>query len=520
MEIGRHLFALSSILVLFLTTFPCFIEAYACEYFKTCAPIADWEMNANETGATSPRSCDGNACASWFCVVNGAVIYGGGCYSDFKTICTGSTEKTTVFLNSIRFGTSDLKSESGNYVFVCKSRESNCNTHEMEWKKRSNDQKPWFKDLFLHGATSNPNGCLSGASPNKAVAEPLNSGLMNQMNGFKLFGMILLGIIFTKLCASSSTLLSGSACTRSEMIIEKSIKARFYASYRHQEFSLPDSSMHYIAMNPTNAKLYEKLIQSCKFFFVKNPILVLSNLYYDSRRWIASNDGGWKFMTLGNVTSKIWITEYVDLNPVNAEDKSVTSIFPKLYQCDATMLNITNLNIYYDDLMFFGTTVDSLDLCQVTVKYKNGKNMAFEKIVELFPKLVYLNYISPSDGSAMTSKTFNELLKNPQFLKLKRCTLLDTPEDFDIEAFYKYMKKNKHTSIRIHFCDTISEAYRNRLQDIVNEIVESETHEYKPPFIGFLGYDEKMCDKLRNCMIDIYNYFFFFKCKLQKAVNS
>uniref|UniRef100_A0AC34FDL6 Uncharacterized protein n=1 Tax=Panagrolaimus sp. ES5 TaxID=591445 RepID=A0AC34FDL6_9BILA len=243
--------------------------------------------------------------------------------------------------------------------------------------------------------------------------------------------------------ASSSSILYGRLCTRSEMIIEKSTKALFYASYRHQEFSLPDSIMHYIAMNPKNAKLYEKLIQSCKFFFVKNPILVLSNLYYDSSRWIASNDGGWKFMTLGNVTSKFWITQRVSFNPVNAEDKSAASIIPKIYQCDATIT-------------------------------------------------------PPSDGSAITFNTFTELLKNPQFLKLKGCTFWDTPEDFDLDTFYNYMKKNKHTSIRLHFCDTISEAYKTRLQTIVNEIVESETHEYKPPFIGFPGHDEKMCDKLRK----------------------
>uniref|UniRef100_A0AC34FCP7 Uncharacterized protein n=1 Tax=Panagrolaimus sp. ES5 TaxID=591445 RepID=A0AC34FCP7_9BILA len=187
--------------------------------------------------------------------------------------------------------------------------------------------------------------------------------------------------------ASSSTTLYGKVRTTSEMIIDKSIKARFHASYRHQEFSLPDSIMHYMAMNPKNAKVYQKLIQSCKYFFVKNPILVISSLQYDSKRWA----GDWKYINLNNISSKLWITGYVDFNPRNAEDKSVTSNISQIYQCDATMLNITNLNIYYDELIIFDSNVDCLDLRYVTVKYENSTNVQFEKIIQLFPKLIFLD---------------------------------------------------------------------------------------------------------------------------------
>uniref|UniRef100_A0AC34F3N0 Uncharacterized protein n=1 Tax=Panagrolaimus sp. ES5 TaxID=591445 RepID=A0AC34F3N0_9BILA len=146
--------------------------------------------------------------------------------------------------------------------------------------------------------------------------------------------------------------------------------------------------------------------------------------------------------------------------------------------------------------MVFNSNVSCSRLIHVNVKYENGKNMAFEKFFELFPKIEHFYYFPPSNGSAILLKTFTELLKNPQFSKLKRCSLLDTPEDFDIEAFYKYMKKNKNTSIELFFCDTISEAYCNQLHIIVNEIVEAKTHEFKPPFIGFPGQIEKYRKKL------------------------
>uniref|UniRef100_A0AC34FM67 Uncharacterized protein n=1 Tax=Panagrolaimus sp. ES5 TaxID=591445 RepID=A0AC34FM67_9BILA len=49
-----------------------------------------------------------------------------------------------------------------------------------------------------------------------------------------------------------------------------------------QYFNLPESVMYYIAMNPSTPEVYLKLIQSCKYFFEKNPILVVADIYDDT----------------------------------------------------------------------------------------------------------------------------------------------------------------------------------------------------------------------------------------------
>uniref|UniRef100_A0AC34FRT2 Uncharacterized protein n=1 Tax=Panagrolaimus sp. ES5 TaxID=591445 RepID=A0AC34FRT2_9BILA len=299
-------------------------------------------------------------------------------------------------------------------------------------------------------------------------------------------------------CVSSYRTIYGMCRSVPEKIIDKSIKARFYASYRRQCFSLPDSVMHYIAMKPPSIEVYQKLVQSCKYFFVKNPILVISDLYYDSKTWAPVNYE--KYINLDFVSSKFWVTQSVYFYPVtqNTQDKGVASFISKIYQCDATLLYIINRNISYDELIIFGTNFDSLHLRKGNVTYKDGSNVECDRIIQILPKIIYLEYIPPSVASAITSKTFKELLRIPQFLKLKGCAFYKIPEDFDLDVFYKYMKKNKHTSIILHFCYIISEAYRNRLQAIVTEITESETHEYKPPYIFFNGLDEKKRSKLWN----------------------
>uniref|UniRef100_A0AC34FL91 Uncharacterized protein n=1 Tax=Panagrolaimus sp. ES5 TaxID=591445 RepID=A0AC34FL91_9BILA len=96
----------------------------------------------------------------------------------------------------------------------------------------------------------------------------------------------------------------------------------------------------------------------------------------------------------------------------------------------------------------------------------------------------------------ITSKTFKELLKIPRFATLDRFDLYAIPEVFDNESFYVHLKKNKHTKILLHFCATISEEYKARLEAIIDEIIEAKNREYKIPYITFEELDEEKERKL------------------------
>uniref|UniRef100_A0A914XYD5 Uncharacterized protein n=1 Tax=Panagrolaimus superbus TaxID=310955 RepID=A0A914XYD5_9BILA len=56
------------------------------------------------------------------------------------------------------------------------------------------------------------------------------------------------------------------------------------------------------------------------------------------------------------------------------------------------------------------------------------------------------------------------------------------PETFEIEQIFTHIKKNKHTNFEFYFCNQLSDAYKNRLETIIDEIIEAENHEYKIPY--------------------------------------
>uniref|UniRef100_A0A914QFS0 Uncharacterized protein n=1 Tax=Panagrolaimus davidi TaxID=227884 RepID=A0A914QFS0_9BILA len=117
--------------------------------------------------------------------------------------------------------------------------------------------------------------------------------------------------------------------------------------------------------------------------------------------------------------------------------------------------------------------------------------VAFEKIFETFLKAKTIEILFKPMDSSITSTTVNELLKIPKFHELDYLSLLEIHGAFDINLFYKHIKKNKHTKFILHFDDSVSEAYKNRLETIIDEILEAVNHDYQIPYIGFPEIDEE-----------------------------
>uniref|UniRef100_A0AC34FGB0 Uncharacterized protein n=1 Tax=Panagrolaimus sp. ES5 TaxID=591445 RepID=A0AC34FGB0_9BILA len=143
--------------------------------------------------------------------------------------------------------------------------------------------------------------------------------------------------------------------------------------------------MHYMAMNPSSAEVYQKLIQSCKYFFVKNLILVLRVMYYKSNGWETFINGEWKDIDLSNISSKLWITDRFFVYP-NNDNHIASPIVPKIYQCNAKKLILYDQILSYDEFMVLAPAVEHLDFIRVTVKYGDGSIVPFEKLVEQLPK--------------------------------------------------------------------------------------------------------------------------------------
>uniref|UniRef100_A0AC34FKE2 F-box protein n=1 Tax=Panagrolaimus sp. ES5 TaxID=591445 RepID=A0AC34FKE2_9BILA len=323
--------------------------------------------------------------------------------------------------------------------------------------------------------------------------------------------------------ASSSNVSSSSSQSNAKESLMFPSKTQFLQTYRRQFFSLPDSIMHYMAMNPPSAEVYEKLVKSCKYFFVKNPILVLSNLHFKFNEWgtlVECFEGPYRYKwTKVDVSShKFWITESFTVDPkvpnFDSDDDAdgdsnnavinyhlIAPVIPRIYHCNVKYLTMFNQVMLYNELMVLAPAIEKLHFNGVYIYEQDGALVSFEKLVDLFPKVKSIHYIVSSGASLVTSKTFKALLEMPQFLTLDFLEFRGVPESFDIETFYIYMKKNRRTKIYLCFCDALSEGYRTRLEAIVDENLESKNRDYKTPLFYFPGLEDGKWEKL----LKIYN---------------
>uniref|UniRef100_A0A914Q801 Uncharacterized protein n=1 Tax=Panagrolaimus davidi TaxID=227884 RepID=A0A914Q801_9BILA len=240
-------------------------------------------------------------------------------------------------------------------------------------------------------------------------------------------------------------------------------RTKFMAKYYLQNFSMPDSVIFYIAKNPKTAALYLKM-----------------NLY--------AGDGEWRSgclpLNLTKYNCKYWITDEIEASAHGLVNQNIFSpIIPKIYQCDSYSLRLFHQIISFDDLSLLISSAEWIKFVNVVVKYADGSDVPLEDIVAIAIKANQISVIEPT----ITPKTMKELIKLPNFMKLDVFTLCNLSEFFDIDAFYSYMKKNPRTKLFLTFDDQITDAFKNRLKTIIDEILETKHFNYKPPFINFTG---------------------------------
>uniref|UniRef100_A0A914QRG2 Uncharacterized protein n=1 Tax=Panagrolaimus davidi TaxID=227884 RepID=A0A914QRG2_9BILA len=275
----------------------------------------------------------------------------------------------------------------------------------------------------------------------------------------------------------------------------------FLGPYHRQEFSFPDSVIYYMIKNPISPKIYEKLIKCCKYFFSKNPIIIIPCLKFD-------HDGnGWKVVRnetstkidVTNVSNKLWITN--ELSVYEDEDTTneipfilnlASSVIPKFYKCDVTELTLKKQNIFFTEYLMLALNVKVLAFVDVIVKNLDGTLTSVEKLIE----------ITEDVPSPPSTKTFEELLKLSHFFTLEIFIWVGISEGFDIEKFYNYIK----TKFHLCFDDQLSDEYQNFLESIINETIETEKPEYQPPFISYAGMNLEKYEKLEPIFAEIFYF--------------
>uniref|UniRef100_A0A914Z8S4 Uncharacterized protein n=1 Tax=Panagrolaimus superbus TaxID=310955 RepID=A0A914Z8S4_9BILA len=170
---------------------------------------------------------------------------------------------------------------------------------------------------------------------------------------------------------------------------------QFVESCVPQAFSFRSPIMNYIYDNPSSPEVYQKLIRSCKIFYLKNPILVIQNLsYIHGKGWryciedeCLGNCAKCKEIKMESIQGKIWLakTFRVCTCPFTDEHSNLASTFiPKIYRYNANELIIYQQKLSYNDLKFLSTGVKECFLSCFVVKYDNGEKVSHEDIIKFF----------------------------------------------------------------------------------------------------------------------------------------
>uniref|UniRef100_A0A914Z1C4 Uncharacterized protein n=1 Tax=Panagrolaimus superbus TaxID=310955 RepID=A0A914Z1C4_9BILA len=179
-----------------------------------------------------------------------------------------------------------------------------------------------------------------------------------------------------------------SSIAYNSSMITASKRDVFLSTYCRQKFTFPGSMMHYIAKNPKNSKGYQKMVKSCKYFFVKNPILILSDLRYTQNGWKTYDNKTWKSIDIDRISCKLWITDKHEVVPTNDSNNYIaSSIIAKIYQCDFKYLFLSNQFISLHELIFLCSSVEALHFSIVNVKNDDGTVVSFDKLIEQLPNV-------------------------------------------------------------------------------------------------------------------------------------
>uniref|UniRef100_A0AC34FN86 Uncharacterized protein n=1 Tax=Panagrolaimus sp. ES5 TaxID=591445 RepID=A0AC34FN86_9BILA len=243
-----------------------------------------------------------------------------------------------------------------------------------------------------------------------------------------------------------------------------------------QWFALPESIMYYMAKNPCTSEVYLKLIQSCKFFFEKMPLLVAADLHgktklcpYDEEECGENDQGCCVEIDMDKLSNKIWITNMLYLE--NENISTFTSlIYPKLYRCQKANLTIYGEVIQFDDFEKCAPFLTDIDLHNVQTE-----SVMLDKLIELCPKVKTFKFFFGSNNLSMIdATTVNNICKLKNLQHLESFILWNIPHVINVEDISTFIKDHPAAKILLSFNDPISEEYKIQLEALINTVIESQ----------------------------------------------
>uniref|UniRef100_A0AC34FQJ4 DUF38 domain-containing protein n=1 Tax=Panagrolaimus sp. ES5 TaxID=591445 RepID=A0AC34FQJ4_9BILA len=252
-----------------------------------------------------------------------------------------------------------------------------------------------------------------------------------------------------------------------------------------QYFSLPYSIMYYMAMNPPTPEVYNKLIKSCKYFFERNPILVVERMdetsicaerYCDSTGF--DNQPCCVKYNINKIKSKFWLTRELHLSAA-ATPNFISLLLPKLFLCEINQLTLFDKLVLFDDFKYLTSFATFVALIDVKIVFNDGKVVMLETILESIPEVEDFWYCFNEDYSMMTNATFKNILKLKNLGNLKSFSMFyciqstNIPQVCNLEDLSQFIKEYRNTKFWLDFCNVGDENYKNQMDALIDVIIES-----------------------------------------------
>uniref|UniRef100_A0AC34GVM4 Uncharacterized protein n=1 Tax=Panagrolaimus sp. ES5 TaxID=591445 RepID=A0AC34GVM4_9BILA len=238
-----------------------------------------------------------------------------------------------------------------------------------------------------------------------------------------------------------------------------------------QNFSLPESIMFYMARNPSTAEVYNKLIQTCKYFFEKHPILVVADIYGNTKicpnEDCLGNEECCVKIDLNKFSSKFWFT-----NMIFPHDSNTSSILcSKIYRCENSTLKLFDQNLMYNNFKLLASSAKNVELVDVKITNADGSMVMLETIFETVQNVEKFCYAFGDNSSVVTPSAVIATLR--KLGNLTELVLYNIPELPNLEDFSAFIKDPVDIKFSLWFHNNLSEEYKTQLNVLVDDIVAS-----------------------------------------------
>ena len=163
-----------------------------------------------------------------------------------------------------------------------------------------------------------------------------------------------------------------------------------FAKPMSQQFLLPPCIVYYMSQNPSTPGVYEKLIRTCKYFYSKNPIIVVNKIeicedYFYISKYCGRSKAYPITLNLNQILCKFWVTEEVFV--AGSLNFAIDILREKMFQIYA--LKCSELHVPIKTI----SSIKAVKLVKKMVcffsvpEYADGTLMSVEKVFESFPNL-------------------------------------------------------------------------------------------------------------------------------------